>query len=60
MESPRLNLSLVNRFIHYYNIANTRDKLSEVMSGHEFILMKDYSVFDVARNSNKKSGKVKS
>ena len=60
MESPRLNLSLVNRFIHYYNIANTRDKLSEVMSGHEFILMKDYSVFDLARNSNNKSDRAKS
>ena len=55
VESPRLNLGLVNRFIHYYNIANTRDKLSGVMKGHKFILMKDYSVFDVARNSNKKS-----
>ena len=60
VESPRLNLGLVNRFIHYYNIANTRDKLSGVMKGHKFILMKDYSVFDVARNSNKKSDKARS
>ena len=59
LESPRLNLSLVDRFIHYYNIANTRDKLSEVMNGHEFILMKDYSVFDVARDSNNKSDKAR-
>ena len=59
IESPRLNLSLVNRFIHYYNIANTRDKLSEVMNGHEFILMKDYSVSDGVRTLSNKSGKAK-
>jgi polysaccharide deacetylase family protein (PEP-CTERM system associated) len=43
-ESPHLKLSLVNQFIHYYNIANARDKLSKVMSGHKFILMKEYVV----------------
>tara|TARA_Y100000588_G_C14225938_1_gene913138 strand:- start:53 stop:994 length:942 start_codon:yes stop_codon:yes gene_type:complete len=59
VDSPRLSLSLVNRFIHYYNITNTRDKLSEVMSGHEFILMKDYRVFNIARNSNNRNNEAK-
>ena len=42
LESPRLKLGLVNHFIHYYNIVNTREKLSKVLRGYDFILMKDY------------------
>jgi len=59
IDSPRIHLSLVNRFIHYYNIANTRDKLSEVMRGHEFILMKDYVGSDSANNMNNRIDKAK-